>query len=61
MFLSFCIFSEIITLHFCELDKYTNKEISERGTRDTLEFIHDFLLDKESNELEKSNEMVNKI
>ena len=59
-FLSFCIFSEIITLHFCELDKYTNEEISERGTKDTLEFIHDFLLEKEHNELEKSNEMVNK-
>ena len=60
LFLSFCIFSEIITLHFCELDKFTNEEISERGTKDTLEFIHDFLLEKEHNELEKSNEMVNK-
>ena len=46
-FLSFCIFSEIITLHFCELDKFTNEEISERGKRDTISFIHDILLPEE--------------
>ena len=46
-FLSLCIFSEIITLHFCELDKYTNEEISERGKRDTISFIHDILLSEE--------------
>ena len=47
LFLSFCIFSEIITLHFCELDKFTNEEISERGKRDTISFIHDILLPEE--------------
>ena len=50
-FLSFCIFSESISLHFLGLDKYTNVEISDRGNRDTLAFIHDFLLEKEYIEL----------
>ena len=34
-FLSFCIFSEIISLNFCELDKYINEKISERSYEDT--------------------------
>ena len=51
LFLSFCIFSESISLHFLGLDKYTNEEISDRGNRDTLAFIHDFLLEKEYIEL----------
>ena len=51
LFLSFCIFSESISLHFLGLDKYTNVEISDRGNRDTLAFIHDFLLEKEYIEL----------
>ena len=50
-FLSFCIFSESISLHFLGLDKYTNEEISDRDKKDTLAFIHDFLLEKEYIEL----------
>ena len=38
-FLSFCIFSEIISLNFCELDKYINEKISERSNRDTLNVL----------------------
>ena len=51
LFLSFCIFSEFISLHFWRLDKYTNEEISNRGKKDTLAFIHGFLLEKEYIEL----------
>ena len=51
LFLSFCIFSEFISLHFLGLDKYTNEEISDRDKKDTLAFIHDFLLEKEYIEL----------
>jgi hypothetical protein len=51
LFLSFCIFSESISLHFWRLDKYTNEEISNRGKKDTLAFIHGFLLEKEYIEL----------
>ena len=29
--LCFCVFSEIITLNFCELNKYTRESISIRG------------------------------
>ena len=38
-FLSFCIFSEIISLNFCELDKYINEKISERSNRDTKKIL----------------------
>ena len=38
-FLSFCIFSEIISLNFCELDKYINEKISERSYEDTKKVL----------------------
>ena len=38
-FLSFCIFSEIISLNFCELDKYINEKISERSYKDTKKIL----------------------
>ncbi len=37
IFLFFCIYLEIITLNFCDLDKYTNLGISKRGEKDTID------------------------
>ena len=39
IFLLFCIYLEIIILKFCNLDKYTNLEISYRGEKDTIKEI----------------------
>ncbi len=51
LFLSFCIFSEFISLHFLGLDKYTNEEISNRGKKDTISFINDILPEDQESEL----------
>ena len=46
IFLFFCIYLEIITLNFCDLDKYTNLEIAKRGEKDTIgELISSSVLD----------------
>ena len=37
--LSFCIFCELITFNFCELDKYTIQKTEDRGESDTINGI----------------------
>ena len=37
--LSFCIFCELITFNFCELDKYTIQKTADRGESDTINGI----------------------
>ena len=46
IFLFFCIYLEIITLKFCNLDKYTNLGISKRGEK---EIIKELIMSSDEN------------
>ena len=61
-FLSFSIFSEIITLNFCELDKYTKEKTKNRAERDSIlntEQDNNILMNDNSSEF--INELVKRL